>query len=232
MNTINTIEKNPYEVMVNELIPNEYPIFDGTTEEYFMKTTKILNDKLFKPAGHDLEKAEWKLQFSLGYAPNKRANGKSQGSCWSSLTSKDGKTRTIFIHPCQLDNSTPETVAQAIGICTHELTHFVLPQDEGHGKNFKNLGEKVLLEGKPTSMDFEEKGKQFALENIISKIGRFPFEKFTGKAKKQTTRNVKVWCEDCGFKFNTSRAQIKRMTNFSCPTECGGTLEHDQDLSE
>ena len=232
MNTINTIKENPYEVIVNELIPNEYPIYKGTTEQYFMEVTEILNDKLFKPAGHDIEKAEWKLQFSLGYAPNKRANGKSQGSCWSSLTSKDGKTRTIFIHPCQLDNSTPETVAQAIGICTHELTHFVLPQDEGHGKNFKNLGQKVLLEGKPTSMDFEEKGKQFALENIISKLGRFPFEQFTGKPKTQTTRNVKVSCSDCDFKFNTSRKQIKEIQIFDCLTGCGGTLEHDQDLSK
>ena len=67
---------------------------------------------------------------------------------------------------------------------------------------------------------------------IISKLGRFPFEQFTGKAKTQTTRNVKVSCSNCDFKFNTSRKQIKEIQIFDCLTGCGGTLEHDQDLSE
>ena len=228
--TIKTVETLGGEFDMN--ISNEYPINEMSTEEYFFKAKDIINDKLFKPAGHNLDATAWNLQVSLGYAPNTRANGKTLGSCWSTEASQDGKTKTIFIHPCQLDNSTPEKIAEAIGIFTHELVHYVLETGVGHKPEFANLGSDVLLEGKPKQMTFGEKGTQWAIENIVSEMGRFRFEKFTGKPKTQTTRNVKVWCSDCDFKFNTSRKQIAEIQIFDCLTGCGGTLQHDQELSE
>ena len=84
------------------------------------------------------------------------------------------------------------------------------------------MAKAIGLEGKMTATSAGEKLTE-KLKEIISRIGNYPHgEVSTNVAKKQTTRNIKVACDSCGFSYRTSRKNIENMEN----NICNGCGEH------
>ena len=56
-------------------------------------------------------------------------------------------------------------------------------------------------------------------DEITDLIGTIPHAKLDHRQKPniQKGRQLKVFCPACDFKYNTSKTQIERITNFCCP---------------
>ena len=56
------------------------------------------------------------------------------------------------------------------------------------------------------------------LQAIVKKIGEYPHAKldYTKQIKKQSTRMIKVACNECEFSYRTSQKNIDTMENKTC----------------
>jgi len=166
--------------------------------------TEVFSDREFNEqflvVPQDLPHYRVSCGFPGGGSARKRI-----GECWSGTSSKDGAVE-MFISPF-LDE--PLRVAD---ILAHEMIHMYLGSEVGHKAPFKRLMLAIGLEGKPTSTNggprFIEK-----VQPILDDMGSYPHAalvKGTGE-KKQTTRLIKVECEDgaCGAVFRITQKWIE-----------------------
>lgn len=87
----------------------------------------------------------------------------------------------------------------------------------------------MKLEGKPTSTHGGEDFKKI-WKPILRQIGRYPGKKFnkldSGSAPKQTTRLLKVACNDCGLTMRITKKWIEETDgDLCCPN--GGCRSTD-----
>ena len=179
-------------------------------EQYLEKVVKKARP-LFKKAGSPLPT---NVRVASGHMGS-GTRSKNIGECWHSSASED-KGREIWIRPDQTNT------LSVLGTLVHELCHAALPDGTGHKKAFADLGRSMLLVGKPTQMTG---GDDFAVfwADFIKKNGEYPQPKFLAARiePKQTTRNLKFECDDCGMIFRTSAKWADDVT--ACPC-CGGDL--------
>lgn len=169
-----------------------------------------------------------KLRFSMG---DKGRKTKVIGHCYSSDACSDGYNQ-IFISP-RVDDS-----MLVCAILLHEMIHAIDDNIDGHRGQFAEIARKMGFIGhKLTAINIDDLNESLDAKRLktfkeyIKMFGPIPHGKLDdSKIKRDTNRNIKVWCpatSDCGFKFNTSRAQIasviERMGEISC-SGCGRSM--------
>lgn len=192
--------------------------FNGTREEFLIAATKILNEKVFKPAGYPLELDKVKLTCGFPSVKGTGARKRPIAECWPRCAS-DAGVNEIFISPL-LKKETA-----VLGTLTHELVHAYDDCKNSHNKTFAKIANAVGLVGKPTECGCEDGTPLHEeIERIVATIGVYPHATLNVRGKKkQSTRMLKVECE-CGFKVRLSRKAIDGIceTNFCC-WHCGDT---------
>lgn len=196
----------------------ELKISKPATREEWMQRFIDAARPLFKAAGYPLPK---KVRCSVGF-PSKGVRAKTIGECWYASASGD-KVSEIFLRPSLQDDS-----KRIADVLTHELCHAALPEGEGHGKLFRRLATTMGLEGKMTET---VAGKRWhdLFDPIVKELGKFPGAKLEGQLvggkKKQTTRMIKLECDQCGWTCRTTEKHIDEHDAMTCPLlGCGGEL--------
>ena len=198
---------------------NDKPKFSERETWLTEGADQILSD-IFKDEADNIPK----YRVACGYPPRHRG-GKVMGVCINASVSND-ETFEVFINPSIEDGLT------ALDILTHELVHVVDMNESGHKGNFVRIARKIGLEGKPTECRAGYKLSK-ELKSISDRLGKYPHGSIgIDFSKKQSTRMLKVYCEDesCGFHFRTSSFQINKIDfmNASCPACMNtGTLDCD-----
>jgi hypothetical protein len=135
------------------------------------------------------------------------------GECWPTSRSSAG-INELFISPL-LDDS-----AKVVSILTHEVAHAIDDCKHGHHAEFAAIGRRLGLVGKPTSMQLPDDVAKSYAEKIIAKVGcAFPHKTLDVSAvKKQTTRQLKLQCRECGVIWRMSQTAINMARDgLSCP---------------
>lgn len=166
----------------------------------------------FKNVGYDVPAIRVSCGWpsSGGLAERKR----TIGQCWAKEAASDGKCQ-IFISPW-LENSGEIGVLPTL---VHEVVHAVVGIKEAHNKVFKKCALAVGLEGKMTSTHAGEALMKLCME-WTEALGEYPHAKLDPKqrpTKKQTTRMVKMECDECGYVCRASRKWITEKGPVSCP---------------
>lgn len=151
------------------------------------------------------------IRISCGWPSVKGLASKHQriGECWSETSSADGH-HEIFVSPILSD------ATRVTGVLAHELIHATVGNKHGHKAPFKRLALAIGLEGKMTATT---EGPAFiaAIEPILARVGPYPHAELramsNGRAK-QTTRLLKVECEECGY---TARVTAKWLDDVGAP---------------
>ena len=167
------------------------------------------------------------IRASIGFT-SKGARSNTIGECWNKRLSEDDCFE-IFIAPIEKDG------ARIADILTHELVHAAL-SDAGHGKEFRRVATSLGLCGKMTATEAGPGWFEWA-QPLLDYIGPYPGSALetqpTGKGggkKKQTTRQIKCECLECGFIFRASNIWLEGRT-LRCPNAiCNGKIKHGSRL--
>lgn len=187
-----------------------------TREEWLQRFIEAARPK-FKELGHPLPK---KVRCSVGF-PSTGKRSRTIGECWQSSASGD-KVSEIFIRPSLQDDA-----SRIADVLTHELIHAV--GITGHAADFKKLAHGLGLTGKMTATVAGEGWHEWA-DPIVKSLGKFPGAKLSsdqlvGGKKKQTTRMIKLECDECGWLCRTTEKHIDEHDPMTCPLlGCGGEL--------
>jgi hypothetical protein len=123
------------------------------------------------------------------------------GECWTPRASADGTIEIIL--SIALDD--PLAV---LGVLAHELIHAALPEGVGHRHPFGARASAIGLVGKPTATVV---GPAFeaAVAGLLAGLGPYPHAKLDVRAKKkQTTRQLKAECPECGYLVRVTRVWL------------------------
>jgi hypothetical protein len=166
---------------------------------------------LFKQCGAKLPV----VKVSVGL-PSGRGSKKATGQHWCPEASDD-KKGSIFISPTINDS------IEVLGVFTHELVHAVVGNEAKHGPKFRRLAIDIGLSGKMTAthpgIPLRKK-----LREIVWKLGKYPHAKLNlamNPVKKQTTRMIKMECDECGYIARASRKVIDEKGAAICPCGAG-----------
>ncbi len=147
----------------------------------------------FKECGYTIPK---NVLVTVGWPPNRRIarNGRSRiaGVCCPTQWN-DGKAFIIYLTPQEADAD------EYLSTLVHELVHATVGLKAKHGADFKECGEAVGLEGKPTQMHAQADGDlAVAMRKWVkrTKLGKFPHHRELYKAPRQTTRMLKCGCKN------------------------------------
>lgn len=176
-----------------------------TREEWLQEAITELSETVFKresvlvPAVH----------VSVGYPKGVRTVGKVVGVCHPAGLSEDEKAH-IFINPCMKDS------AQVLAILAHELVHAVDNCESGHKGRFAEIAKAIGLTGKMTATVPSEEMAQ-GLNVMVSKLGEYPHAILRDGGRKQGTRMLKCWCDNCGYICRTSEKWLNEYGAPLCP---------------
>jgi predicted SprT family Zn-dependent metalloprotease len=164
-----------------------------------------------------------RIRASIGFT-SKGERSRAIGECWSADCAQDD-TFEIFIAPKEKD------AARIADILTHELVHTAMEEGEGHGKEFRRVATSLGLCGQMTATEAGPGWFEWA-QDILDAIGPYPGtvleHRFIlkGGKKKQTTRQIKCECLDCGFIFRASNVWLEGK-EIRCPNAtCDGEIKH------
>lgn len=159
---------------------------------------------LFEQAGGVLPA---RVRFACGWP----GAAKALGSCFHSSCSETAH-REIFISPELADP------LEVLHVLLHEMCHAALPDGVGHRKPFKKLATAcgLLPPMRATSLS---PALTERLNALLKQMGPYPHSRL-GKSsvKKQTTRMIKIVCEDCGYVARTTA----KWADVGMPTCCCG----------
>lgn len=142
------------------------------------------------------------------------------GECWKPETSKDGHSH-IFISPMLTD---PVTV---LGVLLHEMIHAWDRCESGHRGAFIELARKVGLE-KPWTATSPGADLSQRLSILATELGPYPhvgLEPTLVEKKKQSTRQLKISCVECGYTARVTRKWLLVGLPV-CP--CGTEMEEER----
>ncbi|MEE8481889.1 MAG: hypothetical protein V3S12_00920 [Acidiferrobacterales bacterium] len=177
----------------------------------------ILDSELLPHVGEDKRPP---IRVSVGWPKGTRGGNKSIAQCWARRMSNDG-VNEIFVSP---NISDVATIAHTL---QHELIHAILDLADGHKGRFAVLARASGLEGKLTAT-VASVAQATRLCELTDLLGDYPHATLNDKLrKKQTTRNLKFACVDCGFTARTSGKWIHRIQGANCPACDGGFLRSD-----
>ena len=174
---------------------------------------------MFKQAGAPLP---LNVRVTCGF-PSKSAGRSSKqrvGECWSADVSGD-QTIEIIVSMVIDDD------LRALDILAHELVHAAVGLKCGHKGPFRTVALKIGLTGKMTETTIGDELKA-KLEAIAKKLGEYPHAEISTTArKKQSTRMIKLACNDCGAVWRIARSWAVQVT--CCPVCAGENLSNDSD---
>lgn len=139
------------------------------------------------------------------------------GTCFDKSVSKDGVYEILI----RLDQADPLDVA---AVLAHELVHAAVGIAAGHGPAFGRVARALGLEGKLTATEPGDAFKAM-IAPILEKVGPFPhaalaiFDRDAPRSgpKRQTCRQLKCSCEECGYTCRTTRKWIDDVGAPHCP---------------
>lgn len=170
----------------------------------------LMTNKLelhFKNAGYDLTEIRNSIKISTSVLPSK-VNGRYYPS-----TNNNENIHEIFISrevACSID---------VTGILIHELIHayqFHIEGETNHGKNFRKIAIAVGLTGQMTATIPSAELIKSIKKMVKSIKYDYPQPDVKIQPKKQTTRNKKVECSNCGFGFRMSKSMISKINHNYC----------------
>jgi len=197
----------------------------STREDWLMAAVAIMRPK-FKAIDAELpEKIRASVSFPYGTRPTSSRGGVI-GQHFPVGMSKDA-THEVIVHP-KLDDP-----CKVLGTLIHELCHAAAPAGCGHGREFKEIGEAIGLEGKPTSMGDGPEFNEKVAKPIIAEIGRYPHAALIASQKKQTTRLIKCECQSCGYIARVSSKWLDTIGAPLCPNpDCADGYDEDSGRGE
>lgn len=148
------------------------------------------------------------IWVSVGFPKGGR---KVIGFCYVKRCSGDG-VNEIFVTPA-MDKS-----LLILGVLVHELIHATDNCESGHRGFFRKTALAVGLEGKMTATISGE-ALTDRLTTYLEKSGPIPHAKISlSNVKKQSTRMIKLECDNCGFIARTARKWSSRLHGSTiCP---------------
>ena len=183
--------------------------------DYLEKAAQILLKEIILPVADKATVRKAKFQFTISFP---KGSKKAIGQCFSVGESQSKKHNLITIKPVFGSTDTQEVLS----ITHHEILHAIdntngVNMSSGHkrGGFFHKTAVASGLTGKMTAtVPTPELVKKYE-KLIISKLGGFPFEAIDERATPskppQKNRNLKLSCDLCDIKFNTSRTQIEEI---------------------
>lgn len=181
-----------------------------TREAWLARGAVLITHTVFAAAGIEVPVVKTSCSWPGGGSARKRI-----GECWARRMSEAG-INEIFISPVIADP------VQALDILTHELVHASDDCASGHGAEFVRRARKVGLEGKPTAT-VAGAALRAKLAEIAEALGPYPHATLNLSArKKQTTRMIKVECDDCGGVYRTTQKWLDEATHGLCCPFCHG----------
>lgn len=165
---------------------DDYEIKHRLREEWLEEAAEMMRPE-FEAAGSPLPE---KVRVACGF-PSRGGLAKKRrvlGECWHDVAAPD-KVCQIYISP--LDDM-PDEVFSTL---RHELMHTVTKK--GHGPDFKALGKKMGMEGKPKEMRACQEVMDHFREHQLPRLGWYPHVRLEPKEekKKQNTRMLKIFCD-------------------------------------
>lgn len=189
--------------------------------EEWMLAALPLFAKHFKAAGYEIPT----VKLSCGW-PHKGGTSEKKrciGQAWAPEASSDGVAQ-IFISPWLADAVEPQGVLATL---VHEICHAVVGNINKHNKVFGKCARAVGLEGKLTAT--------YAGEKLIAEckawmeiLGEYPHAKLDltkAPTKKQSTRMIKMECDQCGYVCRTSKKWLEEVGPAHCPKHGEMTVE-------
>jgi len=169
-----------------------------TREAYLTEAADLILDDILMPI---VEASDWdyerpKYRISVGFPKHSRS-GKAVAVCFPRASSSDDLNE-IFVTPERDDPM------QVLADLLHELIHSIDDLESGHRNFFAHVARKAGLEGKLTST-YAGEGLLKTLSEYALLLGDYPHHKMTITHKKQTTRQLKLSCTECGFVMRTSQ---------------------------
>jgi len=193
-----------------------------TREAYLTEASNLILDDLLMPLAEKYGNGQEapKFRISVGFPKHSRG-GKAIAVCFVKEASSDG-VNEIFINP-EIDSP-----LEVLGSVVHELIHAIDNCESGHQNFFAKMARAVGLEG-PLTKTVPGLDLQLTLMGYIDLLGGFPHNRMVTDRvhKKDSTRQIKVCCSDtqvCGFMFRTSRRQIEKLHDSTCPACYSHTL--------
>ena len=162
-----------------------------------------------------------KIRVSCGFPSKSALANKARriGECWGVESSED-KSFQVFISP--LLKESIEVTATLV----HELVHTAVGIDCKHRGPFRRVAKAIGLEGKMTATVAGE-ALQTRLKELIEQLGDYPHARLvaSNRPKTQTTRMLKVTCQQCGCVVRMTRKWLDEAGLPTCG--CGGEMEED-----
>ena len=137
-------------------------------------------------------------KVSCGWTQGSR---KALGSCHNRASSK-AKINEIFLSPVI------EKAEEVLEILVHEMIHASDDCESKHGAYFSQSMKKVGLIGKPTATIANTELRRELAEMVKSKLGAYPHSEMLTAKPKQSTRMIKMICEECDWSFYASQKMI------------------------
>ena len=156
-----------------------------------------------------------KVLVSTGW-PRRDRSGKVVGQCWKKGVGSG--TNHVFVSP------TLSTATDVLPVLLHELIHAADDCQSQHKGAFRRAWKALGFTGKPTESTPSPELRA-ALRALAGELGKYPHDRLypLGDEKKQTTRMLKVVCEECGCVIRMTKTWIEEV---GCPTcACGGVME-------
>ena len=183
-------------------------------ESWLNAVAQLLLPEFQKAAGIKVYPA---FRVSCGF-PSTGRRGRRIGECWAPDASRDA-VHEVFIHP-SLDDQ-----IEVAAVLAHELAHVVAGIPAKHGPAFKKLIKPLGLEGRACATVPGESFKQM-IAPLLRKAGTYPHGSLmvggiSTKGPKQSTRMIKVLCEDCGYTLRASRTWLTHGVPVCPNPDCG-----------
>lgn len=182
-----------------------------TREQWLNAAAERLNEMI---AETGVLKPSKKVLVSAGW-PRKDRNGKVIGQCYPTLPG--GGKHHVFVSPML---SKPVDV---LAVLLHELIHAADNCEHQHTGPFRRVWGMLGFIDKPTtSVPGPELTK--ALKVLAKDLGKYPHVALTPvqMSKPQTTRMLKVECENCGCVVRMTRKWLEEVGTPTCG--CGGDM--------
>lgn len=189
--------------------------------EQWLAAALIPIKKLFAAAKYTVPE----LRVACGWPSHGGTSRKKRciGEAWSTEASADGLPQ-IFISPYLAD---PVEPCGVLATLVHEVVHATVGNKEKHNKVFGKCARAVGLEGKLTATT----ASQILIADFkdwMAELGDYPHAKLDltcSPIKKQTTRMIKLECQECGYVARTSKKWIDDVGPAHCPKHGEMTFE-------
>lgn len=182
------------------------PAAPKNRETWLLEAIELLRPIFQERAGAELPE---RVSVSVGF-PGGGSARKHIGECWAAEAVSDGAP-AIFISPI-LDSA-----PRALETLVHELVHAM--GLHGHRADFGKVARAMGLEGKLTATVAGEELVGI-LNELAEELGPYGHGAITLQAaneKKQSTRMLKVECEETGYKVRLTRKWLDEYGAPLCP---------------